>query len=231
MKEKILKLRNEGKTYTEIQNILGCSKGTISYHCGKGQKEKSNNRLKKLRKEKSLLRKIQVFKNRTNDFQRDRGKNREYDINFTYQDVLDKIGDNPICYLTGKPIKLNDIKSFQLDHRIPVSKGGDNSLENLELTLKKANQSKHDMTLEEYLELCTEVLKYNGYKVIDTYINILEKEPFKEYCKCKVITNLGRTVEVDYYNEYGIFWDEDGNELGWINNGENPELVLKWKEI
>jgi len=38
-KENILKLRAEGKTYTEIQKILGCSKGTISYHLGDGQKQ------------------------------------------------------------------------------------------------------------------------------------------------------------------------------------------------
>ena len=35
MKEKILKLRQEGKSYNEIRRILGCSKGTISYHCSK----------------------------------------------------------------------------------------------------------------------------------------------------------------------------------------------------
>jgi hypothetical protein len=46
MKEQILKLRNEGKTYNEIKEILGCSKGTISFHCGNGQKEKSNSRKK-----------------------------------------------------------------------------------------------------------------------------------------------------------------------------------------
>lgn len=34
MKNKILKLRKEGKTYAEITSILGCSKSTISYHCG-----------------------------------------------------------------------------------------------------------------------------------------------------------------------------------------------------
>ena len=39
MKDKILKLREEGKSYKEIMNILGCSKGTISYHCGEGQKK------------------------------------------------------------------------------------------------------------------------------------------------------------------------------------------------
>lgn len=33
MKENILKLRSEGKSYNEISKILGCSKGTIAYHC------------------------------------------------------------------------------------------------------------------------------------------------------------------------------------------------------
>lgn len=41
MKEKILKLRSEGKTYNEISTILKCSLSTVSYHCGKGQKKKN----------------------------------------------------------------------------------------------------------------------------------------------------------------------------------------------
>lgn len=41
MKEQILKLYRQGKSYREIQGILGCSKGTISFHCGEGQKRKS----------------------------------------------------------------------------------------------------------------------------------------------------------------------------------------------
>lgn len=40
MKEQILKLRKEGKTYKEIVEELNCAKSTVSYHCGKGQKEK-----------------------------------------------------------------------------------------------------------------------------------------------------------------------------------------------
>lgn len=40
-KDDILRLRSEGKTYKEIQDALGCSKGTISYHLGEGQKEKT----------------------------------------------------------------------------------------------------------------------------------------------------------------------------------------------
>lgn len=35
MKEKIIKLRKDGKTYNEIQEILKCSKSTISYYCKK----------------------------------------------------------------------------------------------------------------------------------------------------------------------------------------------------
>ena len=33
MKENILKLRKEGKSYNEIKEIIGCALSTISYHC------------------------------------------------------------------------------------------------------------------------------------------------------------------------------------------------------
>ena len=35
MKDEILKLRKEGKSYKQIKEILKCSKSTISYHCSK----------------------------------------------------------------------------------------------------------------------------------------------------------------------------------------------------
>jgi DNA-binding CsgD family transcriptional regulator len=41
IKEKILELRSKGYNYNQIKDAIGCSKGTISYHCGKGQKEKT----------------------------------------------------------------------------------------------------------------------------------------------------------------------------------------------
>lgn len=46
MKEQILALKAEGLSYTEIQNKLGCSKGTIAYHVGIGQKNKTCKRKK-----------------------------------------------------------------------------------------------------------------------------------------------------------------------------------------
>jgi transposase len=48
-RENILKLRNEGKSYRQIQEILACSKGTIAYHLGSGQKEKTHKRTRNLR--------------------------------------------------------------------------------------------------------------------------------------------------------------------------------------
>lgn len=43
-KEQIISLYKKGKSYREIKEILGCSKGTIAYHIGEGQKEKTRHR-------------------------------------------------------------------------------------------------------------------------------------------------------------------------------------------
>lgn len=51
MKEDIFRLRSIGYTYNQIQKELGCSKGTISYHLGHGQKEKTKQRSQKRREE------------------------------------------------------------------------------------------------------------------------------------------------------------------------------------
>ncbi len=44
MKEQILALYAEGKSYRQIQALLSCSKGTIAYHLGTGQKDKTQQR-------------------------------------------------------------------------------------------------------------------------------------------------------------------------------------------
>lgn len=49
LKDEIFRLRAEGRTYSEIKRELGCSMGTISYHLGAGQKEKTRQREKKRR--------------------------------------------------------------------------------------------------------------------------------------------------------------------------------------
>jgi hypothetical protein len=58
VKDAILKLRGEGKTYMQIRAEVGCAVSTISYYCGEGQKEKT-----KLRNEKRKKNKFQSVKN------------------------------------------------------------------------------------------------------------------------------------------------------------------------
>ena len=60
------------------------------------------------------------------------------------------------------------------------------------------------------------------------FIDINKTEPTKDYYRCEIITDCGRTIEVEYYEYWGIFMDDE-NEYGWKDNGENPELVVKWR--
>lgn len=174
MKEQILKLREEGKTYNEIKEILGCSKGTISYHCGEGQKEKTNSRTKRQRNNKPLLKKLSEFKskgntNKTRDFQRNRNEGGTLadgrDFFFNEEDVLKKIECNPICYLTGRDIDIFKPSSYHFDHIIPIAKGGSNKLKNLGIACKDANFAKRDLLLEDFLVLCKDILEHNNYEV------------------------------------------------------------------
>jgi DNA-binding MarR family transcriptional regulator len=60
LKEQIIELRNRGYTYKEIKKTLGCSIGTVSYHLGVGQKEKT---ISKKRDKRNQIRKyIQQYK-------------------------------------------------------------------------------------------------------------------------------------------------------------------------
>ena len=49
LKEKIIALAKKGLNYDQIKRRLNCSKSTISYHLGKGQKEKAHARVRKQR--------------------------------------------------------------------------------------------------------------------------------------------------------------------------------------
>ena len=77
---------------------------------------------------------------------------------FTLDELIEKLGDNPKCYLTGKEIDLSKSGSYSLDHIVPKSKGGENSLENCGLTCREANQAKSDLDLEEFVSLCQAVI-------------------------------------------------------------------------
>ncbi len=175
MKEKILKLRSEGKTYKQISRELGCSTGTICYHCGEGQVEKNRNKLRKRRKEKVLQIKVERFQNKkirtlsekSRSFQRREGSLlgpiKEY--TYTYNELLEKIGSNPKCYLTGKPIDLDNPKTYHLDHIIPATKGGSNNIDNIGLLEPIVNKMKHDLMIDEFIDKCIQILEYQGYEI------------------------------------------------------------------
>ena len=192
MKDKILNLRKQNKTYKEICEIVGCSKSLVSYYCGKNQKEKSLERQRKLRKENVLIQKVSHFKNpstnrrkrkrktnssfktnikkslrnKTDDFQRRNGSKLNIrKIEFSYKDILEHYGEETTCYLTGKKIDLKNPKTYHFDHIVPASKGGKNTFENLGIACKNANIAKSDMTINDFFKLCKEVLEYNGYIV------------------------------------------------------------------
>ena len=50
MKEEILRLRREGKSYNEIMRLTGASKGTIAYHCSQKVRANYHNRSSRWRR-------------------------------------------------------------------------------------------------------------------------------------------------------------------------------------
>lgn len=198
IKQKILELRSKGYSYNQIKNEIGCSKGTISFHCGNGQKEKTKIRSRKRRNTNPLVKKIEKFceinkkiiinehmktisiisdkklsiklNNKIMSFSRDlnnidkKMKGKCYPM-FTIKEFVEKIGDNPTCYLTGERIDLNNTRSYHLDHIVPRSKGGDNSLSNCQIACRTANLAKGDLLLEEFFELCEKVIKNKLSKI------------------------------------------------------------------
>lgn len=186
LSKQIIGLRKSGKSFKEIAKQLNCSTSTVAYYCSPNRKNLSFERNKvsyswrvKLRKQISDFqsRKIGVGKpSKTQDWNKkfrsavSKFKHRKMKLNnknYTYKDVLNAIGGTKQkCYLTGRPIDLEK-DNYNLDHKIPVSKGGTNDISNLGITCPEANSSKSDLTVDEYISLCKEVLLNFGYKIIN----------------------------------------------------------------
>jgi len=163
---------------------LGVLKALLVTIVGKDKKRKKNDRQNRRRSDNCLIKKIENFKNRKYKHITYRLKNREWrDIlqikirgfsmnrktkrvkqKFSLQDLIDKIGDNPTCYLTGRPIDLTDGRSYHLDHIVPISNGGDNSLDNCNIACKEANQAKHNLSKDEFIKLCEEIILHSKSK-------------------------------------------------------------------
>lgn len=181
--DQILELRKLGKSYQQIANKLGCSPSTPAYYLSPGQKERcvANNkkrrhkhpytlklesfkqeRIKLIKTIKSTSTILSLLRKKIINFNR---KNNMNNKNFTIEDLLNKFGENPKCYLTGESIDIYKPRTYQFDHIIPRSRGGQNTLDNLGICTKKANIAKSNMTPDEFINLCKLVLENNGYKI------------------------------------------------------------------
>ena len=62
------------------------------------------------------------------------------------------------CALSG--MKLTP-KMARLDHKVPVSKGGDDSVDNLQWVHEEINRMKGTMDNQEFLELCKRIVAWD----------------------------------------------------------------------
>lgn len=185
--EDILTLRKQGLSYSKIAKKLNCSKSTISYHLSEGCKDKIKERKKRYREEAlwktlfqdqvSSFRRRKINTNKINmctdwnkkfrtSCSRFRTRNKtELKNKFTYHDAIDHLGGMITkCYLTGREIDITK-DNFTLDHIVPVAKGGSCELENMEITIPEANAMKSDLMLDDFLDLCKEILENQGYSI------------------------------------------------------------------
>lgn len=182
LKEKILKLKKEGLNQSEIALKLGCAKSTVCWHFNpEKQLKKSQERKKKIpsyevknarnisrffcsktKNEKITKIKTLTFKeaHANNRFRLKRfSKNKKGKMKqeTQIQAVKDKYGITDsqttiICRYTGKILDWTRPEEYHYDHIIPRSRGGGNTLDNLQIISKEANQAKGDMTHEEFVQ-------------------------------------------------------------------------------
>jgi hypothetical protein len=177
-----------GKSYNDIARILNCSKGTISHHINPATRKKTYARTVELRKtiEGKVMFKFALFKSRKHSGAVAREIKGKWERNFYFKMVyfkkngkdmkeninakqilkkFSKDGKTTRCYLTGKKIDLSDTSSYHFDHVVAVAKGGTNGIDNLGIAIPEANCGKGVLSVDEFIDLCKDVLTHNGYKV------------------------------------------------------------------
>ena len=92
-----------------------------------------------------------------------------YKANTIHPNVRGKLRQNELkqiwerqngkCALTGRQL---DFWTMELDHKIPLSRGGKSTIENLQWTCEEANQAKKDLLDDEFITLCQEVIAYRS---------------------------------------------------------------------
>lgn len=177
----IQQLRDEGHSFKQIKQILQCSLSTVCYHLSDGQKLKTRIRSSKNLSLKhpyhmkianfsripTTVGRVAIHHNqkllydKVLSFFRNRDTKMYHKPTFTVEDVINKFGETPQCYITGLPIDISKPRTYHFDHIIPTSKGGQTTLDNLGICTKQANLAKGDMTPDEFINFCKLVIAHN----------------------------------------------------------------------
>lgn len=75
-------------------------------------------------------------------------KNRVFVEDVKVSVLMERDGD--ACYLCLKPLEFEKPRAVHIEHRTPLSRGGEHSYANTALSCASCNLKKHDMTEEEY---------------------------------------------------------------------------------
>ena len=183
LNKQIIALREKGLSYNQIAKKLNCAKSTVSYALSPKTRRLAKEKQARLPRHEKLLRhRIYAFKNTTHtttqppwyisQTPRQISKaitNKSYTfqrtMTFNYKDVYAKYGDHFPCALTGRPIDFNKPHTYEYDHILPTSRGGDNTLSNMQIVCPEVNRAKQNLTDDEFLELCKEVVIHHGHKI------------------------------------------------------------------
>lgn len=179
---KIKKLYSEGKSKKEISNILNCNIATVYYNTDPNYKIREKFRyhanpiyqkIKQFFNDKDFAKqKKESTKNikslllwKIINFHTSKRGEKPMKPTFSVEDIINKFGENPKCYLTGQDIDLSKPRTYEFDHIIPKSRGGQNTLDNLGICTKEANRAKQTMTPDEFTNLCKIILENHGYLI------------------------------------------------------------------
>lgn len=184
LNKQIIALRQKRLTFAQIAKQLKCSKSTVSYALRKKTRERSKEKHAEYpRHFKKTNSKIYSFTNpristrnkaawyinksprQSSKAITDKASRFQRPMTFNYKDVHAKYGDHFPCALTGRPLEFNEPQTYEYDHILPTARGGDNTIDNLQLLCPEANKAKGMMTDDEFKDLCREVIIHAGYKI------------------------------------------------------------------
>ena len=175
--DRIDRWRAKGWSYKNLAHKFKLSKSTLSYHYGKGQKEKTRARMQKRRDHFQL--KVDHFWDKAMDTKRDKAltnkrpeRTWDYKVRGFHKDKENSTKGYSFpwvaCKITGRKVSVMVPKGHHyacnLDHILPAARGGPNNVENCQPLDERINAMKVDMTNEEFFDKVAEVTRGDMYK-------------------------------------------------------------------